>query len=638
MPAATMDELKFTSPLEITAGEAKGKPTRFRLNAYTGKPMNVEGFYYPVIVDLEGVAFDQDVTPIIADHDVTKRIGHTTTQTIDAKGIRAEGIVSASGEVAEAFVNDARNGIPFQCSIGAIVNERQIVPQGEEATVNGQVWKGPLIVAKRSTIREISIVLLGADPRSSAAIVASKAGSNSHVFRKEPTMTATQTADPVQAERSRIKAIHDMLSPPEGRGWQGVEQNIQALMANAIEGSVPLADIPRQLRDIVELQDLRLSRPNPSPSGPFIHAARPTNSPEVLEAVLLCKAGQSRVAEKSFAAPVLEAANTMRSLSFPEICRAALSIENRDVPHSREAMIKAAFSTNALTNALGGGMDKLLHVTFMEAGATWRSFAAMKPLSNFREHTLISPQHRGQLLEVDSTAELKHGWLSEDTSTIRLSTFAKLVGVSRRDVINDNLGIFDEVGQVLSVQAMRKLNDLVYETILANAGSHFHADNGNLLTGGGSALSITSLSNAVTAMRKQKDVDNNDLDIRPKVLVVPPELETTARQILQSIEVMRTADQSPTGNALKDIAVLEVEPRLSNTAKFTGAATTHWYLLSGPTNAPVYVATLDGKLSPNVEAFGLDSDINHLQYSWRVYADWGCSLGSPESAVRSVGA
>ncbi len=301
-------------------------------------------------------------------------------------------------------------------------------------------------------------------------------------------------------------------------------------------------------------------------------------------------------------------------------------------------MIQAAFSTVSLPNALGGAMDKLLGVVFDEARATWRSYAAVRPLDNFRQHTLISPQHRGELEELGADGKIKHGRITEDTSTLQIDTYAEMVTITRQAVVNDDLSILDAVGGVLARKALRKLNDLVYTVLMANAGNHFHVDNKNLLTGAGSALDATSLGSAVTAMRKQKDVDNNDLDIAPKVLLVPPELETTSLALLRSIEVNQTGDNSPTGNALKDIAALEVESRLSNSDKFSNASLTAWYLFAGPSSAPVYVGFLGGKQYPTVEYFGLDHDPKTLGLGWRVYHDFGAALGEHRAAVKSDGA
>lgn len=639
------DSLCLTAPVDILAlakGDTDQSP-KFRIVANTGVPMRLEGFLDPVVIDLKGAKFDRDTTPIIFNHDVNLRIGHTTKQEVKATGnpigIFVEGVVSSGMGIAAGFVEDSKRGFPFQASTGASIVNAYFVPEGNEAKVNGQTIAGPLIVASETRIKEVSVTVLGADP-ATTSIAASFANKN-QTFPRNDDMSETTIQAAITAERQRIGTINAMLPKP-GK-WQHLNERIEELRASAISGQKTVADITREVNNIRELEAHYAGMegtPTGQSSGPYhwkTHGSAAVNG-DVLQAALLCRAGYESVAEKSLGSRVMESASRYRSLSFPDFARMALEAEGRDVPHSRDAMIRASFSTNGFTNALGGAMDKLLHITFQEAGASWRSYAAKKPLSNFREHTLISPQHRGQLLELPNHGEIKHGWLDEDTSTIRLATYAKMISVSRTDIANDDLNVFDQVARVFAVQGIRKMNDLVYETIMANANNFFHADHNNLLTGADSALSATSLADAVAKMRKQRDLDDNDLDIRPAVLVVPPELEVEAREILSSVQVNKTGDNEPVGNALKDIATLEVEPRLSNTAKFENASTTAWYLFSTPSNAPVYVATLDGREAPIVEEMGFDADPKYLAYTWRCYGDWGAALGTWQAAVKSAGA
>lgn len=179
--------LALEAQLDIQAadGEAEGPP-KFNLVANTGTPMLLGGFFDPVIVDMEGAKFHHKVTPVIADHDVGKRIGHTTRQAILPAGssrklggaersgplIYADGIASSRMGIAQGFVEDAKAGFPFQVSIGADIVEAYYVEEGEKAKVNGKSYKGPLIVASKTVVRELSVTVLGADGETSAQIAA----------------------------------------------------------------------------------------------------------------------------------------------------------------------------------------------------------------------------------------------------------------------------------------------------------------------------------------------------------------------------------------------------------------------------------------------------------------------------------
>lgn len=359
-PSSTKEipsELNLTGVVEIMAaeakdGEAKTAP-KISLTANSGRPMQVSGFFNPVIMDIAGAKFDKKVTPIIADHDVTRRIGHTTAQTIDpaASRITAEGLASSTTKDALEFVSDAKAGIPFQCSVGASITEGYFVEEGETATVNGKTWKGPLIVAKKSVIRELSVTLLGADSSTTATVAASH-------YRKDKQMgfeayvkslgldisaLSEEQKTSLRAEFDRVQALEAKANAnPSGEGGQptpgtppvkasasgGTDGNITgqdftasrkaaAAEEGRIDGIRSIAskyasaeikakvegkemDLPALkahaiengwTQDRMELLVMRAERPNPGPQGPAIHVMNREVNAAALECSILRRFG-----------------------------------------------------------------------------------------------------------------------------------------------------------------------------------------------------------------------------------------------------------------------------------------------------------------------------------------------------------
>jgi hypothetical protein len=133
-------------------------------------------------------------------------------------------------------------------------------------------------------------------------------------------------------------------------------------------------------------------------------------------------------------------------------------------------------------------------------------------------------------------------------------------------------------------------------------------------------------------MLKQKDSQGRSIDLAPAVLAVPPELMYTAKQVLESEYLARTADGAATGNPVRNAVSLVTEARLSN-ASFTNASATGWYLFTAPQSVPFVVAFLNGVQAPTVESFGFDTDPSTLSYRWRVYHDFGCAFGQKQASV-----
>jgi len=622
-PSAAPTSLAFAAPVDLTfAQAAAGKPDplpTFEMVAYTGGAMNVGFFMYPVVVDLAGMAIQQP-RPILLEHDRTQRVGHSSNITNDGKGLAVAGTVSGTGPAAKAVVADAKNGFPWQASITASIDKLVLIRKGRTAKANGQTFPGPVYIARKTLLGEISFVALGADQKTTASVAARLA--RERTSNMNPPETDAQEIR--QAERDRLASIEATCQGDWGKSAKKVAE----LKAKAIAGDIDDGELSRSVLEILRAQ---------RPKVPAIHDDHRTSTPDILVASLLMKCGHEALAEKTFQDPTLEAAHRRHShmMDFVEEC---LIADGKDpTSYTRRGRVEAALSTISLPNALGAGAEKILLDSYNETPGTWRSFCKKVPVPNFHEHTLIRPSWLGQLEQVGAGGEVKHARVGEETATIQAATFGKVLGISRNAIINDSLGVFADASRALGRAAARSLNDTVVTTLLANAGSFFHASNSNLLTGGGSALSVAALTSAITAMRAQRDADSNDLDIVPRVLLTPPELENTGRTILNSTEIS-APEGAPRGNALRDVVKLEVESRLSNDDKFDNASSTGWYLFAGPADSPMAVCFIDGKETPTIETMGLDHQVDSLTYSWRVIFDFGAALIDSRAAVRNNGA
>lgn len=611
----------MTETLLLSAGQveiqaAGDRPPAVRIVAYTGGLMSVPG-WGPVVIDLAGMELPGEQVGILADHDATLRgiVGHGRA-TIAAGRLLVEGTLAPATEAARQIIELARSGYRFQASVGVVPSEHVRVKAGQPLSANGRTLEGPaggLVLVKRSVLKEVSIVAIGADAHTSVAIAAK--AKEEHVNGEEGNlMTAEEIRAAALAESKRIDSIREICGGRFGK-----------LEARAIEEGW---DAER-----TKLEVLRASRP----AVPAIHGRHEPPTQAVLEAAVLAHMGCEHLAEKHLGADAAQRARDLRATSLVDLCRAALELEGIDAPHGRDGMIRAALSTMSLPVALGDAANKLLLESYSESPATWRAFAATKSAADFKQHTGIRPTQTGELEQVAPGGELKYGSIKEATYQFQVDTFGKVIGIDRRDIINDDLSLFDDTARSLGRSAMRAVSDLVYKVLLANAGGFFSAGHGNYDEGAGTALSGVSLGVGIARMLAQRDDQGRDLDIRPKVLLVPPELQQTAKELLQSDFIQRANSDLPTGNALKNVVALEVEPRLSNSLRFTGTSAKAWYLLAGPQDAPLVVAFLQGKQTPTVEFFGFDADPNVLAATWRVYFDYGATLADHRAAYKAKG-
>ncbi len=611
----TVETIAMPETVDLTAASVSAKrlPT-VEIVAYTGGTMTVPQWGL-IAIDLAGLELGQ--VPILADHESRRSgvLGHGQAQ-IQANRLIVSGTISATGEAATEIVEAARNGFPWQASVGVEVIERHTIRAGKYVEINGRritAPEGGLMLVRRGRLREVSITSLGCDGDTEVSIAASRQkGFNNMEVQETNVATATENEN---IETQRVANIASIC------GTKYPEIQAQAIEEGWDENKT-------------ELEVLRAGRPK----VPSVHGAqRVVATGSVLEAALLAHMGKMGLGEKALGPVAMEQADRLGATSMIDLCRAALRSDGRDVPSSRMELVKAALSTMSLPTALGNVANKVLLDNYNETPASWRSFCAIRSTSDFKVNTAIRPTFTGQLEQVPAGGELKHGGITEALTTFAVDTFGKMLSIDRRDIINDDLSVFEDAAASFGRMAMRKVSDLVYEVLLANEGSFFSVGNGNYLSGADSALSIAALANAIALMRTQRDAEGNDLDLRPATLLVTPELEPTARMLLES-EYVQRAEDVPTGNSLRRAVNLEVEPRLSNTTKFgADASTKHWYLFTKPNAVPMIVAFLNGRQTPTVEYFGLDQDVNRLAVAWRVYHDFGSALCDPRAAVRSKG-
>ncbi|MEX0652960.1 MAG: Mu-like prophage major head subunit gpT family protein [Phycisphaeraceae bacterium] len=628
MTTTMIDNLLLTAPeVAIEAGADRRKP-RINVVAYTGGLMAVPG-WGPVAIDLTGLDAGGQV-PLLADHNATVSgvVGHGEAH-VQGDRLIVAGVMSGTGEAARHIVEMTAGGFSFQASVGVEPVEHERVQAGEKVRVNGRTLSSArgFALIKAGRLREVSITPLGADAGTSVAIAASRQGKEVSVTTEVQNIDeAAVRAD----ERDRLKRIEATCAGPSG-GWGAQQERVDQLKASALAGEISEQELNAQMLTILRESRPKLTFGAMRPAPVVSHAT-------AMEAALLARMGMTELGEKTLGPLAMEHGAQLKATHALDLCRVALVYEGHEVPRGREEMVKASLSTTSLPVALGNLANKVLLDSYNESPATWRSFCAVRSVSDFKKNTAIRPSFSTPLEKVAPGGEIKHGTVGEWSAEYQVDTFGKMLSIDRRDIVNDDLSVFDETARTLGRNAMRKISDLVYEVLLANSGGFFSAGNGNLLDGADSALTFDGLAQAITLMLVQRDAEGNDLDLRPRTLLVSPQLQTAAKALLESEYLQQIAEKVPTGNSLRRAVSIEVEPRLSNDAKFGNKASDrHWYLFASPSAVPMVVAFLEGRQTPTVEYFGLDHQANKLAVTWRVYHDFGTALVDPRAAVRSKG-
>lgn len=665
------DLIQLTGTVEIAAAKADGKRPEFSIHAYTGTDICLSGYSLPLVLDLATMKAAAQSIPVLREHDQERPVGHTTAVTIDKHGVNAVGVLSSDGPHAAEIIAMSRNGYPWQASVGAAAGRNERIKDGESVVVNGRTFKGPVLVMRNTVLREISFVSLGADADASA-IVAARRGKTMNEFDTWITSQGFDPANLTDAQKALLKA-----SWPGAGGDNTDVALVEMRRASDIEavyrqyrqrnedayrdgpGSDTGAQVQARLEAArikaqaegwdkrrTELEMLRAERPVVGVLPP-LGGGRGGSQDDHLVAALMVRAGYEKAAGREFGDHVMARSKPFQRATLVDIVRAALHARGIDTGHDRSQLIRAGISTAAIPTIISNVANKIALATWNEIAPTWRAFAAIKSTPDFKEASGIRPTFGGELELLPPAGEIQHGTIGEEVYNWTLNTYAKMYGIDRTTIINDDARVLEEVIPGFVKAAARMLSNLVWATILEGIGTHFATANSNTQTGAGSVLAAAGLAVAVKQMRLQEDPDGNVVGIEPRTLVVGPTLEPVARALLNSTELSRiaTSDNAPTGNPYNSLNLqLAVEPRLEagvtnpKTGTVTAGNATRWFLFGSPADVPVAIGFLDGRESPVVETFGFDSDPNTLAMKFRVYHDVGAALADPRAAQHSAGA
>jgi hypothetical protein len=671
----------MSAPVTIQAaeGDAADGPKAFSSTFYTGGALSIAGWDMPVVVDLAGLKAGKVLVANL-DHDSTKRVGNFELVN-DGKHLVANGRATAATAARDEVVNSAANGYQWQASLEVSPGKVEELAKGKKAVVNGQEITGPAYITRTGTLKGFGFVSHGADDNTTATIAAS-ATTHKKVKAMEPkfkawieamgfdaeTLNEDQIAglqanyngqnkkpgkveangNPFEARKieakriAEIRACGDRLIVARESSYEEIEA-IEKMVEHAIEAKMDARDFRLELNDAVQI-----------PQGRSIHNRRDNNlTNDIIEAAI-CQAGKMPGHEDSFSDQVLQVAHSRfkgriglnqvfmlgaeangyrgdyASKVTPEVQNAAFGMAGRNIHGS-------GMSTISIPTILSNVANKFLMVGWNAIDMTPLRIAKIKAVNDFKQITTVSLTGDLSFEKVGAGGEIKHGTLGDKAYNNQADTYAKMLAITRKDIINDDLGALTSVPQRLGRGSALKLNDIFWTEFLDNSStSWFHADNNNVNTGVAD-MTIGGLSATETIFMNQVDYDSKPLGTQPSILVVPTALKSLARTLMTSDLVIDGTATGLQGNKNPFVGRFRVEssPYMSNSA-YTGYSAAAWYMLPDPSDLPfIEIAALYGRVEPVVET--ADAAFNVLGVEMRGYSDVGVAKQEKKAGVRADG-
>lgn len=258
-------------------------------------------------------------------------------------------------------------------------------------------------------------------------------------------------------------------------------------------------------------------------------------------------------------------------------------------------------ATGDFSALLSNVASKRLRSAYDENPGSYVLWARRAPdAPDFKEISVVQMSGAPDLLQTNEAGEFQYGTMTDSGEKYKVITYGRIVTLTRQAMVNDDLRGFDRMIQAFAGSARRLENRLVYSQLTANAAlsdgvALFHATHGNLDT---AALSIAALGGARTAMRLQKGLQSEELNLSPSYLIVPAALEQTAYNLTSANYVpAKPSDINEFRAGGKAALTPIVEPLLDN------ASPSAWYLAanSGQVDTVEY-CYLSGSEGPSIES------------------------------------
>ena len=570
--------------------------------------------------------FNNGLGTVLFNHDRDAVVGHIEKVWLEDN--RGKALVRFdTDEQSETIFQKVQSGTLQGVSVGYAINRYEVLEDKDTKSTNGR-FNGPAYVVTDWEPLEISIVSVPADP----TVGVGRSAEDIH------TSIDTQE-DNTRMDQEKNLEVQEVKSEPVETGI--TQEDLQKAMEQERKRT---SEITAMFRDFdVEGADEAIVL------GKSVEEARAMVMDQLRarNAGVSVKMGEAESDKFRAAAqdavlmaagiPVAEpaaGAQELRGYSMIEMARESLRRESGSTVNFGDNMelARAAINSTSTFPAIMSNLaNKSVMVGFNEAETTYQIWAGKGSNRDFKEAARVALSEAGTLELVPEGAQFKQDSFGEASARTKVATYGKLFSLTRQAIINDDLGLFSKIATKYGSAAKRLVNKMVYAQLTGNVKMQdnvalFDSKHGNV-AGTGEALSVKAIAKAITAMRRQKGITGEaTLNITPKYLVVPPELEVTAYQIVNSTAAVDGVN-SGVVNPYKGRFIVVADAELTDPDA--------WYLVADATqHDTIEVTYLNGVETPRLET-RQGFDVDGIEY--KVAFDCGVSALDFRGVFKNAG-
>lgn len=558
--------------------------------------------------------FNNGLGTVLFNHDRDAVVGHIEKVWLEDN--RGKALVRFdTDEQSETIFQKVQSGTLQGVSVGYAINRYEVLEDEDTKSTNGR-FNGPAYVVTDWEPLEISIVSVPADPtvgvgRSAEEIHTSIDTQEDNTRMDQEENLEVQEVKSAPVETGLTQADLQKAMEQERKRTSEITAMFRDFDVEGADEAIVLGKSVEEAREMV-MDQLRAR--NKGVSVTMGEAESDKFRAAAQDAVLM--AAGIPVAD---AAP---GAQELRGYSMVEMARESLRRESGSTVNFGDNMelARAAINSTSTFPAIMSNLaNKSVMVGFNEAETTYQVWAGKGSNRDFKEAARVALSEAGTLELVPEGGQFKQDSFGEASARTKVATYGKLFSLTRQAIINDDLGLFSKIATKYGSAAKRLVNKMVYAQLTGNVKMQdnvalFDAKHGNV-AGTGEALSVKAIAKAITAMRRQKGIQGEaTLNITPKYLVVPPELEMTAYQIVNSTAAVDGVN-SGVANPYKGRFIVVADAELTDPDA--------WYLVADATqHDTIEVTYLNGVETPRLET-RQGFDVDGIEY--KVAFDCGVS-------------
>lgn len=421
----------------------------------------------------------------------------------------------------------------------------------------------------------------------------------------------------VASEHARIASIEEkakgypkVIAQAIAEGWTPEKAELTALKAS-LPNVVPAAIVRNRDSETTAecLAAAVMARANIRMDSPVFnkYEARQSNLPSWLTSDINSEARDR----------MMNIGHKYRSMSLIDICRESILRDGKEIPLDRADIVKAAVSGGTLTSIFTTSVNAAMIASYLQAPDTTESWTQTEDVADFKLNERIRLETMGGTMKkLPRGGEADHANRADKLESYQVARYAEQFTIDEQDIIDDSMNSLANTPAEMALKAARLRPDLVYSILLGNpllnatGRQLFNATEDN--TQSSVALNSGNLRTQISKMMLVRENAVN-LNLMPTHLIVPPSLLFTARELLNSSQIViagtaGTVTERGNANVLSGIGLTIVsDARLENGcvnpdsgANNSGSATTY-YLAS--TMANTIMVGYRGSRVPTVRTY-----------------------------------